>query len=106
MLLLTSMVINTSNGFQMPEIVRSPAPGTIIVQEGDPVTLNCSAVGNPEPVLHWVRLDSALQEKATEQEKSLFIPAFNASDSGMYVCVAINSVGMAVSNATTLTTNG
>ncbi len=92
--------------FQVPEITSiSPSNVNITVQEGSSVDLNCTASGIPTPFITWVRLDSSLSSAASNANGTLSISSFNSTtDAGTYVCVAVNDVGMDVSNITTLTT--
>ena len=53
-----------------PDILDYPTSQDIIVQEGDNVTLNCVAIGRPEPVITWKR----------EKSKPLVIVMSNTSD--------------------------
>ena len=79
-----------------------------MIQQGGMIQVMCNASGDPAPVVHWVRLDSSLSASATYSNGLLNIANFSSSDNGIYVCVAVNSVGMDVSNITTFatTTNG
>jgi hypothetical protein len=36
-------------------VVSVPASGEVTVRQGDPVTLQCEARGNPPPVITWTR---------------------------------------------------
>ena len=78
-----------------------------MIEDGDTMILNCSATGDPVPTLHWLKLLSSLPVKAVNDfTGALTIPNFNATDNGLYVCVAVSSVGMDISNFTILTSNG
>ncbi len=86
-----------------PGITSFPT-SNFMIQQGGTIQVMCNASGDPEPVVHWVRLDSSLSATATDSNGLLSIPNFSSSDNGIYVCVAVNSVGMDVSNITTLAT--
>ena len=89
--------------FEVPEITSiSPSDVNIAVQEGSSVDVNCTASGIPIPFITWVRLDSSLSSVASNVNGRLSISSFNSTDAGTYVCVAVNDVGMDVSNITTL----
>ncbi|VDN97244.1 unnamed protein product, partial [Rodentolepis nana] len=91
-----------------------PLQPEITVQSGSPLTLTAEAMGNPLPFLHWYRdgqpLDSTPDRAITQQGPQLAQPEalldgpvpmtgrliineLFPTDSGIYRCVAENSVG-------------
>ena len=104
--LLCFALVILSEGFKSPEITQATSD-TVIVQVNDTIQLNCSADGDPTPALHWIRLDSSLSDAASYNNPGeLVVSDFSTTDNGLYVCAAINDYGMAVTNITTVTTNG
>ncbi|XP_059613953.1 neogenin [Phlebotomus argentipes] len=92
--------------FASPSFVVVPAPQT--VREGETVTLECVANGNPKPVIRWLKnggdidmndLDSRFRIVGTG---SLQILSAEDHDSGDYQCRAINSVDSLDASASVL----
>ena len=50
-LVLTSSLLSTVP----PRVRAKPEDGNIVVKKGTPVTLECSASGNPVPTVTWSR---------------------------------------------------
>ncbi|XP_033478920.1 vascular cell adhesion protein 1-like [Epinephelus lanceolatus] len=72
-----------------PQIESSPAH-TITITEGDPLQLNCSAVGNPSPSYTWT-LPST---HSSSLNSSIFtIDSVTAADEGPYNCSVSNIMG-------------
>ncbi|XP_015767382.1 PREDICTED: peroxidasin homolog [Acropora digitifera] len=78
-----------------PFLVRYP-PSRVESIEGNSVTLNCLARGNPRPHIEWrkeglpLTLDPRFEIRPTGE---LFIQAVRLVDYGMYRCRATNSAG-------------
>lgn len=78
-----------------PYLVRYP-PSRVESIEGNSVTLNCLARGNPRPHIEWrkeglpLTLDPRFEIRPTGE---LFIQAVRMVDYGMYRCRATNSAG-------------
>ena len=75
-----------------PTVVVSPV--TLTVNEGGSASFQCSASGNPEPLLVWSKLNS--QSKIAESAVSggkLQLNQITKTDSGMYQCAATNIMG-------------
>ncbi|CAH0382447.1 unnamed protein product [Bemisia tabaci] len=94
---------------QAPRISEHPASKT--VTKGEPVTLNCKAVGKPEPSIEWYKdgqlvSSSGPQRMVLDRGTSLFFLSTRYgkkdSDSGVYWCVAKNELGQVTSNNATL----
>ncbi|CAL4092915.1 unnamed protein product, partial [Meganyctiphanes norvegica] len=68
------------------------------VVKGDAVMLNCSATGNPMPVLLWSRVDGRLPSGAHEEEMlSMILEDVDRHVEGTYTCKADNGIGSPVS---------
>lgn len=60
------------------------------VMAGSPLTLSCSAEGNPEPTITWTVGGRFLH---SAPDGLLVLSAVELSDAGRYECKAINSEG-------------
>ena len=69
----------------------------IIVEYGDILTLNCTASGGPDNMLHWFKDDVLLEGN---NENTLDISAVSAADGGLYECVVNNTAGNSTANIT------
>lgn len=90
-------------------------PSDLIVSKGEPATLNCKAEGRPTPMVEWYK-DGERVETVREDPRSHRIILPNGSlfflrivhgrrskpDEGVYVCVARNYLGEAVSRNASL----
>lgn len=90
-------------------------PSDLIVSKGEPATLNCKAEGRPTPMVEWYK-DGERVESVREDPRSHRIILPNGSlfflrivhgrrskpDEGVYVCVARNYLGEAVSRNASL----
>ena len=80
------------------ESISSPAvvvsPVTLTVNEGKMASFQCSASGNPEPTISWVKLDnrSEIIQSAVLGGK-LELKNVRGNDSGAYQCSATNILG-------------
>ena len=67
-------------------------PGKVSAATGDTLTLNCSATGDPRPVISWKRQGAALPVgRSHSTNYALLIRDFRAGDAGNYVCVATSA---------------
>ncbi|KAM7371803.1 hypothetical protein PAMP_009013 [Pampus punctatissimus] len=82
-----SSVEHTVNVQYAPEFMNKTGTDYIYVREGDNVTLNCEAEGNPPPIFHWTRGEINILEKTS----NLFINQVDTNTT--YNCVAINDLG-------------
>ncbi|XP_063609996.1 limbic system-associated membrane protein-like [Penaeus indicus] len=91
----------------VPPIIPSP-PNDVIANEGEGVTLECSANGDPEPTLTWRREDGAsfsLNRSQVVDAASgprLTLAPVTRDAAGAFLCVATNGVPPAVSARTQL----
>lgn len=67
--------------------------------EGQRATLKCRAIGDPEPVVHWVSPDDRIVANSSRTSSfsngTLDILVTVARDDGTYTCIAINAAGEA-----------
>lgn len=96
-----------------PRIVEHPSD--LIVSKGEPATLNCKAEGRPAPMVEWYK-DGERVETDREDPRShrMLLPSGSLfflrivhgrrskPDEGVYVCVARNYLGEAVSRNASL----
>ena len=67
-------------------------PGKVFAVTGDTLTLNCSATGDPRPVISWKRQGAALPVgRSHRTDDSLVIRDFREEDNGIYICVATSA---------------
>ena len=67
-------------------------PGKVSVVTGDTLTLNCSATGDPRPVISWKRQGAALPVgRSHRTNDALIIRDMSEEDAGNYICVATSS---------------
>ncbi|XP_019951114.2 leucine-rich repeat and fibronectin type-III domain-containing protein 4-like [Paralichthys olivaceus] len=69
------------------------------VLEGQRATLKCRAIGDPEPVVHWVSPDDRIIANSSRTSSfsngTLDMLVTVARDDGAYTCIAINAAGEA-----------
>ncbi|KAG9274384.1 leucine-rich repeat and fibronectin type-III domain-containing protein 4-like [Astyanax mexicanus] len=69
------------------------------VLEGQRATLKCRAIGDPEPVVHWVSPDDRIIANSSRttsfRNGTLELLVTVARDDGAYTCIAINAAGEA-----------
>lgn len=87
-----------------PHIVQSPSVKA--VEFGRPALMNCEAVGDPEPVISWLKnsvpVDTFDQRLQILPSGALLINETRESDEGIYECVAENSAGTTYSYGASL----
>lgn len=73
-----------------PQLNGSQSPDPITVTEGEPLQLDCSAVGNPEPSYIW---SSPSSNSSSSVESVFMIGSVTPADEGQYTCIVRNDVG-------------
>ena len=68
-------------------------PGKVSAFTGDTLTLNCSATGDPRPVISWKRQGAALPvgRSHTTDDDALVLRNLKEEDAGNYICVATSA---------------
>ena len=75
----------------LPHFTVKP-PSKIVESIGANITLNCSATGDPQPVISWKRQSSQLPVGRSEQvDGALVIRDVQKEDAGNYICVATSA---------------
>ena len=75
----------------LPSFIVKP-PGKISVETGGNLRLNCSATGDPQPVISWKRQGAALPVGRSQQiNGALVIRATRKDDTGNYICTATSA---------------
>ena len=80
-----------------PRITATPENYQLRVLEGDRARMECSAQGNPEPSVHWLKSGRPLTELSnlilSPRGDALMVLKTRRTDAGTYTCRAENSVG-------------
>ena len=72
----------------LPQFTVKP-PVEVVAVIGDTLKLNCSATGDPQPVISWKRQGAKLPVGRTQQiNGALIITHIEMNDAGNYICVA------------------
>ena len=68
-------------------------PGKVSAVTGDTLTLNCSATGDPRPVISWKRQGAALPVGRSHRtdDDALVLRDLKEEDAGNYICVATSA---------------
>ena len=75
----------------LPKFTVKP-PAQIVGSLGANMTLNCSATGDPQPVISWKRQGSQLPVGRSQQiDGALVIRDVQKEDAGNYICVATSA---------------
>uniref|UniRef100_A0A670Y2Q1 Ig-like domain-containing protein n=1 Tax=Pseudonaja textilis TaxID=8673 RepID=A0A670Y2Q1_PSETE len=96
-----------------PRIIEHPSD--LIVSKGEPATLNCKAEGRPVPTIEWYKGGERVEtDKDDPRSHRMLLPTGSLfflrivhgrksrPDEGVYVCVARNYLGEAVSHNASL----
>ncbi|XP_010722254.2 protein turtle homolog A [Meleagris gallopavo] len=77
-----------------PTFLVTP-PAFVEVRDREALSLTCTAVGNPQPIISWKRSDLALQSGDTVQVRNgtLSIAAVERASAGTYTCHASSKEG-------------
>jgi len=75
----------------LPKFTVKP-PGKVFVDPGATLTLNCSATGDPRPVITWKRQGAALPVgRSHSTNDALVLSDVKKQDVGNYICVATSA---------------
>ena len=75
----------------LPQFTVKP-PAKIVGYIGANMTLNCSATGDPQPVISWKRQGSQLPVGRSQQiDGALVVRDVQKEDGGNYICVATSA---------------
>ena len=80
-----------------PNVTLRQCP--IVVIESNDATLYCNATGNPVPSIKWIRRSRG-DDTIVSNKSALVFPAIYRNESGLYQCIANNSVGNDSKNCT------
>ena len=70
-----------------------------VVNESNDATLYCNATGNPVPSIKWIRRRTGY-DTIVSNKSALMLAAIYRNESGLYQCIANNSVGNDSKNCT------
>ncbi|XP_017136970.1 interference hedgehog isoform X1 [Drosophila miranda] len=78
---------------ERPSILRGPA--ATLTNEGDSLTLECSATGNPQPEIYWLLNgeDASTDNETLAENRSLLIHHVQKRHAGVVQCFARNTLG-------------
>ena len=75
----------------LPRFIVKP-PAKIVGYIGVNITMNCSATGDPQPIISWKRQGSQLPVGRSQQiGGTLVIRDVQKEDAGNYICVATSA---------------
>ena len=75
----------------LPKFTVKP-PEKVFASTGDTLTLNCSATGDPRPVISWKRQGATLPVGRSQRTNdALVIRDLKEVDAGNYICVATSA---------------
>ncbi|XP_072342822.1 roundabout homolog 3 isoform X4 [Scyliorhinus torazame] len=96
-----------------PRVIEHPSD--LIVSKGEPATLNCKAEGRPTPIIEWYKDGERVEtDKDDPRSHRMLLPSGSLfflrivhgrrskPDEGIYVCLARNYLGEAVSRNASL----
>ena len=85
-----------------PRFIVKP-PVSILAELGDTLTLNCSATGDPQPVISWRKQGGHLPVGRNQQiNGALVIRETKENDTGHYICTATSAGVFDVETVTTI----
>jgi len=76
---------------QMPSIQMSPQ-GSVIIPLGRPLSIRCTATGEPTPAIKWNKVGSTTRQVGSSSP-TFEIRSVTKQDEGTYACVASNAAG-------------
>ena len=75
----------------LPQFTVKP-PEKVVAVPGDSLTLNCSATGDPQPVISWKREGAAFPVgRSHRTNEALILRDVKKGDAGIYICVATSA---------------
>ncbi|XP_040892797.1 vascular cell adhesion protein 1-like isoform X4 [Toxotes jaculatrix] len=80
----------TSTVLYKPQLEGPSHPEPIVVTEGNPLQLNCSAVGNPSPSYTWTL---PLADFSSSNSSTLVFTSVTSRNEGQYTCHVSNTLG-------------
>ena len=90
----------------LPRFTVKP-PGKVVARLEDTLTLNCSATGDPQPVISWKKQGSQLPVGRSQQMNgALVIRDMIKNDQGNYICVATSAGVLSVETGTNVEVKG
>ena len=73
----------------------------VSLSSGETLTLNCSANGDPQPIISWRKQGGQLPAGRSQQSNGdLVIRGFQMSDTGYYICAATSAGVFAIETGT------
>lgn len=90
-------LLGTDEGRALLVVVSHPRfdvkpPARVVATEGDTLTLNCSATGDPRPVVSWKRYGAQLPVgKGLQTNGVLVLRNMEINDKGNYICAATSA---------------
>ena len=90
----------------LPRFIVKP-PTKRIAHLGDTLSLNCSATGDPQPVISWKKQGDQLPVGRSQQNNgALVIRNLKRGDTGIYICVATSAGVFDVETVTSVEVKG
>ena len=90
----------------IPRFTVKP-PVKVIASPGDTMTLNCSATGDPQPVISWKRQGAQMPGGRSQQTNgALVLRNIKRNDAGYYFCVATSAGVFDVETVTHIDVHG
>ena len=75
----------------LPQFTVKP-PAKVVAGPGDTLTLNCSATGDPQPVISWKRERAAFPVgRSHRTNEALILRDVKKEDAGIYICAATSA---------------
>lgn len=71
----------------------SVSPRSLTISEGQEALFQCTADGDPAPIIRWSRENGPFPESSTLENGMFRIFPTRPEDGGAYVCTAANSFG-------------
>lgn len=79
---------------QYPPSLRAKSAAEQTVEKGGSVTVECTAKGNPTPIITWSREDGRLLSGAEKEEATrMMLENVDRHVEGTYICTADNGIG-------------